>query len=367
MILMNDFKAESAQLRDAMLDAVRRVLDSGWYILGQEVLNFEKSWADCCGVNHGIGVGNGMDALEISLRALNIGPGDEVITTPMTAFATVLAIIRAGASPVLADIDPETALMSLESAKRCLSPNTKAVVLVHLYGQMRDMDRWAQFCEENHLSLIEDCAQAHCASWRGKMAGSFGEAGAYSFYPTKNLGAFGDAGMVVTNDTKLAERARLLRNYGQSERYHHDHVGLNTRLDEVHAAMLLVKINFLSEYIIRRRNVANIYKKEIFSDKVQMLAAPQEDNSHVYHLFVVKCKERDLLQKKLLFSSVQSLIHYPIPVHKQKPCLSLKRDPKGLMHSERHANICISLPCHPQMTDRDVGVVVEAVNSFRGA
>lgn len=367
MILMNDFKAESVQLRDAMLNAVRRVLDSGWYILGQEVLNFEKSWANCCGVKHGIGVGNGMDALEISLRSLNIGLGDEVITTPMTAFATVLAIMRAGASPVLADIDPETALMSLESAKRCLSPKTKAVVLVHLYGQIRDMDRWTQFCEESQLFLIEDCAQAHCASWRGQVAGSFGEVGAYSFYPTKNLGAVGDAGMVVTNDEKLAERARLLRNYGQSERYYHDHVGLNSRLDEIHAAMLLAKINFLSEYTMRRRHVANIYKNQIFTKEVQALVMPQEDDSHVYHLYVVICKERDLLQKKLLSSTIQSLIHYPVPIHKQKPCLSLKRDPLGLVHSEQHAASCLSLPCHPQMTDQDVEFVVEAVNSFQGA
>lgn len=367
MILMNDFKAESAQLRDAMLDAVRRVLDSGWYILGQEVLNFEKNWADCCGLKYGIGVGNGMDALEISLRALNIGPGDEVITTPMTAFATVLAIMRAGAIPVLADIDPETALMSLESAKRCLSPKTKAVVLVHLYGQIRDMDLWTQFCAESQLFLIEDCAQAHCASWRGQVAGSFGDVGAYSFYPTKNLGAAGDAGMVVTNDEKLAERARSLRNYGQSERYYHHLVGLNSRLDEIHAAMLLEKIDFLSEYTLRRRHIANIYKKEIITKKVQTLVEPQENNSHVYHLFVIKCKERDLLQKKLLSSSVQSLIHYPVPVHKQKPCLSLRRDPLGLIHSEIHAANCLSLPCHPQMTDQEIEFVVETVNAFKGA
>lgn len=367
MILMNDLKAESAQLRDAMLDAVRRVLDSGWFILGQEVLNFEKSWADCCGVKYGIGVGNGMDALEISLRALNIGPGDEVITTPMTAFATVLAVMRAGASPVLADIDPETALMSLESAKRCLSPKTKAVALVHLYGQIRDMDRWVEFCKESEVALIEDCAQAHGASWHGQIAGCFGDASAYSFYPTKNLGAVGDAGMVVTNDAKLAERARSLRNYGQGERYYHHLEGLNSRLDEIHAAMLLVKINILSEYTKRRRYIANVYKNEISNKKVQKLIEPQEENSHVYHLFVITSKERDLLQKRLLSSSIQSLIHYPVPVHKQKPCLSLKRDPLGLIHSESHAHSCLSLPCHPQMTDREVGLVVEAVNSFKGA
>lgn len=217
-----------------------------------------------------------MDALEISLRALNIGQGDEVITTPMTAFATVLAIMRAGAVPVLADIDPETALMSLDSVKRCLTPKTKGIILVHLYGQIRDMDQWIQFCEESNIVLIEDCAQAHCASWHGQVAGSFGDAGAYSFYPTKNLGAVGDAGIIVTNNEKLAERARSLRNYGQSERYHHHYVGLNSRLDEIQAAMLLVKVQFLSDYTKRRRHIANIYRKEIINKKYINFLLPKK-------------------------------------------------------------------------------------------
>ncbi len=358
MILMNDFKAESAQLRDAMLDAVRRVLDSGWYILGQEVLNFEKSWADCCGVKHGVGVGNGMDALEISLRALNIGPGDEVITTPMTAFATVLAIMRAGASPVLADIDPETALMSLESAKRCLSPKTKAVVLVHLYGQIRDMDRWTQFCEERELFLIEDCAQAHLSSLRGRFAGSFGVTGAFSFYPTKNLGALGDAGMIVTDDHEVANHAARLRNYGQSERYRHPDFGLNSRLDEIHAAMLAVRLKWLRVFTARRQEIAEAYQIGIENVSVRPLAESEERAAHVYHLYVVKSRHRSALQNHLHQHGVQSLIHYPVPIHHQPPCIKIQRDPMGLISSELHSEQCLSLPCHPQMTDSDITHVI---------
>ena len=185
MILMNDFKAEPPELRDAMVEAVRRVLESGWYVLGNEGLAFERQWASTCNVGHGVGVGNGMDAIEIALRALDIGPGDEVITTPMTAFATVLAILRAGATPVLADIDPETALLSIDSVARCVSSKTKALLLVHLYGQVRNMNAWLDFCAKHGIKLVEDCAQAHLATWQGKVAGSFGVAGAYSFYPTK--------------------------------------------------------------------------------------------------------------------------------------------------------------------------------------
>jgi dTDP-4-amino-4,6-dideoxygalactose transaminase len=185
MILMNDFKAEPESLRAAELAAVGRVLHSGWYVLGQEVKTFEAEWATRCGIAHAIGVGNGMDAIEIGLRALDIGEGDEVITTPMTAFATVLAIIRAGATPVLADIDPDTALLDPKSVERCITPKTKAILLVHLYGQIRDMESWLGLCEANGLALLEDCAQSHLATWNGKVAGSFGRFGAYSFYPTK--------------------------------------------------------------------------------------------------------------------------------------------------------------------------------------
>jgi dTDP-4-amino-4,6-dideoxygalactose transaminase len=365
MILMNDFKAETPELRDAMLAAVKRVISSGWYVLGNEVAAFEKQWAHICGVDHGIGVGNGMDAIEIALRSLDIGIGDEVITTSMTAFATVLAILRAGATPVLADIDPESALLSLESVKRCLSPQTKAVVLVHLYGQVRDMEDWQELCSAKGIHLIEDCAQAHLATWKGKVAGGFGVAGAYSFYPTKNLGALGDAGMLISSSHTLAERASCLRNYGQSVRYHHPKLGMNSRLDEIHAAILAERIKWLPEFTERRLQIASKYRVRIKNPLVTLLSPPQEDGAHAYHLFVVKCSQRDALQAYLQQNQIQSLIHYPIPVHHQEPCHNIKCDPLGLEASETHAVECLSLPCHPQMLEDDVTKVIDVVNNFK--
>jgi len=365
MILMNDFRTEPAELLEAMLGAAQRVIESGWYVLGNEVIAFEKQWAATCGVGHGVGVGNGMDAIEIALRSLDIGPGDEVITTPMTAFATVLAILRAGATPVLADIDTDSALLSLESVRRCVSDRTKAVLLVHLYGQVRRLAAWQAFCNEQGIFLIEDCAQAHLASWQGKVAGSMGEAGAYSFYPTKNLGAPGDAGMLVTNNAALAERAGRLRNYGQSVRYHHPELGMNSRLDEIHAAMLAERMKWLAEFTEQRRHIAAAYRAGIANPLVQQLAAPEEPAAHVYHLYVVTCPQRDALQAHLQAQGVQALIHYPVPVHEQIPCKSLKRDPQGLKASQNHAAQCLSLPCHPQMSAHDISQVINAVNSFK--
>lgn len=364
MILLNDFQAEPEALLQQELAAVERVLRSGWYVLGQEVKQFESAWAERCGVAYGIGVGNGMDALEIGLRALAIGPGDEVITTPMTAFATVLAIIRAGATPVLADIDPETALLDPESVERCCSPHTKAVLLVHLYGQVRQMDRWSDLCGQKGIHLLEDCAQSHLARWQGKVAGSFGTWGAYSFYPTKNLGAIGDGGMLVTPTEAIEQQARRLRNYGQSQRYHHPELGLNSRLDELQAALLSVRLSWLDTFTDRRQQIAQAYFAGISNTKIQLLAPPRDPENHVYHLFVVRCQERDRLSAYLTERGIANLSHYPIPVHLQPPCRQLQCDPAGLPATETHAAECLSIPCHPQMSDRDVATVIEALNDY---
>lgn len=364
MILMNDFKAEPAELRDEMARAAQRVINSGWYVLGPEVEAFERAWAARAGAGHAIGVANGLDAIELMLRALDIGPGDEVITTPMTAFATVLAILRAGAVPVLADIDPATALLDLESVRRCIGPRTRAVLLVHLYGQLRDMEAWQALCNEAGIVLLEDCAQAHGARWHGRGAGSFGGAGAWSFYPTKNLGAPGDAGAVTCEDDALAARIARLRNYGQSERYHHPEVGMNSRLDEVHAAMLCVRLQWLDAWTAARRGIAEAYRAGLNHPEVVLPAPPQAEEAHVFHLFVVSCPRRDALQAHLKAKGVQALLHYPVPVHRQRPCVDIRRDPAGLAASERHAEQCLSLPCHPQLSPQDVAQVIAAVNSF---
>jgi dTDP-4-amino-4,6-dideoxygalactose transaminase len=364
MILMNDFHAEPEALLEQELAAIERVLRSGWYILGDEVKGFESAWSKQCGVSFAVGVGNGMDAIEIGLRSLGIGSGDEVITTSMTAFATVLAIIRAGATPVLADIDPTTGLLDPLSVERCLSPHTKAVLLVHLYGQIRQMDKWNELCNRANIHLLEDCAQSHLAYSNGKVAGSFGIWGAYSFYPTKNLGAIGDGGALVTNSEAIAQQAQILRNYGQTQRYHHQEIGLNSRLDELQAALLSVRLTWLEAFTKRRQQIAKAYFDGINSSKVKLLAKPLEAANHVYHLFAVLCEQREHFSNFLKAYGISSLSHYPVAIHHQPPTKALRCDPKGLPNAELHAQSCLSIPCHPQMSDADINQVITIVNEY---
>jgi len=361
---MNNFEREASELKKYMLEAAKKVIDSGHYILGGELKSFESSWAQVCCCEYGVGVGNGMDAIEIILRSLNIGPGDEVITTPMTAFATVLAIYRAGAIPVLADIDSQTGLLSLESVANCVTARTKAVILVHLYGQMSEMNNWVNFTRESKIFLIEDCAQSHLAELENKRAGSFGIAGAYSFYPTKNLGAMGDAGMVVTNSIDVFNKAVCLRNYGQTERYHHPEIGLNSRLDEIQAAILSERIKWLQGYTDIRRQIAKRYRVEISNPLITHMLSPVDEKSHSYHLFVIRCEKREHLQKYLLDNNIQTLIHYPIPIHKQEPCLDVLRDKNGLSNAEKHAQTALSIPCNPQLTLMEVNKIIDAINRY---
>ena len=364
MIAMNGFTREPGELKQAMVEACARVINSNYFVLGGEVRDFEEKWASVCGTKHAIGMGNGLDAIEIALRAAGVGPGDEVITTPMTAFATFLGIIRAGAKPVLADIDPSTALLSLESVAGRITPRTRAVLLVHLYGQVKDMREWVKFCDEHELLLFEDCAQAHLAECDGKVAGSFGVAGAYSFYPTKNLGAVGDAGALVTSDPEIAERARRLRNYGQSNRYEHVDLGMNSRLDEIQAALLNVRLEWLDGFTERRREIAQRYFQGINNPLVRLLATPVDPRSHSYHLFVVNCNEREKLSSFLSDRGIETLIHYPIPVHRQPAASSFGLVIEHLVNSDIHASTCLSIPCHPGMTDLEVETVISAMNEF---
>lgn len=364
MILMNDFAAEPEALHAEELAAAGRVLRSSRFILGPEVQRFEESWARLCGTRFCVGVGNGMDAIELGLRALNIGAGDEVITTPMTAMATIMAIKRAGATPVLADIEPDTALLDMASAQRCLTRQTKAVLLVHLYGQLPDMDAWLEFCEQAEIHLLEDAAQAHGAIRGGRPAGSFGEWAAFSFYPTKNLGAKGDAGALVTNSEDVTNRVRMLRNYGAATRYEHLESGMNSRLDELQAAILLARLNWLDRFNRIRRTTAARYFAALANPHIALLSPPAEAESHVYHLFVVRCLERDRLAEHLKTNGIESLIHYPIPAHRQ-PCFKdMRVDSGGLPNAERHAAQCLSLPCHPHLRDEDVSTIIKDANAF---
>ena len=365
MILMNDFQAEPAELRQKMVSAITEVIESGSFILGHQVEEFERHWAAQSATRYCIGVGNGMDAIEIGLRAIDVGADDEVITSPMTAFATVLAIIRAGATPVFADIDPDTAILNPESVERCITPRTRAIILVHLYGQAGPIEEILCLARDRDICLIEDCAQAHGAFYKRQPVGSFGAIGAWSFYPTKNLGAIGDAGALTTSDEKLAQSATIARNYGQTNRGHHPRRGLNSRLDEIQAAALLSRLPYLSSWTDRRRAIANRYHAEICHPHVRLLAKPIEAERHVYHLFVITSPHRAALKHHLKFKGVESLIHYPVPAHLQNPCQLLPRDPLGLKQAEHHAEQCLSLPSHPGLSDADIDCIVEAVNGFR--
>lgn len=365
MILMNDFKREPESLIQAEIDAVERVIRSGWWVLGREVEEFESDWSSWIGVGNTVGVANGLDAIEIGLRVLSIGIGDEVITTPMTAYATVLAIIRTGATPVLADIDTDTAILSLESVRRCLSSKTKAVVLVHLYGQAGPANELKSLCDNYGIHLLEDCAQAHGAKLDGKSVGTFGTVAAWSFYPTKNLGAIGDGGALTTDDDELAKKARVLRNYGQSERYHHPVVGMNSRLDEIQAAILKVRLAYIDVWIRKRIEITSKYDLEIDNSYIRLMLAPLDKEKHVRHLYVLKSSRRDELIQYLRSKDISSLIHYPISIHLQAACLELPRDPLGLPAAEEHSRSCLSLPCHPFLTDAEIDYIIETINCFR--
>lgn len=364
MIPFTAFQREPDELRAAMREAFDRVVESGYWILGPEVTAFEAAWAERCGTLHAVGTANGLDALELALRALDVGPGDEVITTPMTALATILAITRAGATPVLADIDPGTALLDIVSAERCLTKRTRAIIPVHLYGNGSAAPAWTAFAAEHDLLLIEDCAQAHLATISGRPVGSFGIAAGFSFYPTKNLGALGDAGALVTSDPDVASRARVLRNYGQRDRYHHEVAGMNSRLDELQGALLSVRLRWLDVQTERRRQVAKHIASGITNPRLRLLDSPSERAAHVHHLFVLRCEARDALQRHLEAQEIPSLAHYPVPAHRQAPYLEVERDPKGLVHSERHAETCLSVPCHSGLEDSEIDRIIAALNAF---
>jgi dTDP-4-amino-4,6-dideoxygalactose transaminase len=363
-VVMNDFRADPEALVQAEVAACERVIRSGWWVLGTEVSAFEAEWAARLQVPQVVGCGNGMDAIELGLRALGIGAGDEVITTPMTAFATVLAVLRAGAVPVLADIDADTAMLDVASVQRCLSPRTRAIVLVHLYGQVGPVEALATLAQQRGIHLVEDCAQAHGAQAGGRPAGAFGAFAAWSFYPTKNLGAVGDGGAFSSASEALAARVRSLRNYGQSVRYHHPHLGMNSRLDEIQAAILRARLPWLDGWTARRRAVAQAYAAGIKNPAVRVLPLPADPARHVHHLFVVTCTARAALQKHLQACGVDALIHYPVPIHHQEPCRTVLRDPAGLAVAEAHADTCLSLPCHPAITEAQIAQVVQAVNGF---
>jgi dTDP-4-amino-4,6-dideoxygalactose transaminase len=329
----------------AVREAIDRVLARGWFVLGPELEAFESEFAAACGAGETIGVGTGTDAIAIALRALGIGAGDEVITAPLSAAYSALAIMMAGARPVFADIDPDRMTLDPRAAAAAITPRTAAILPVHIYGQAADMRALAALAARHNLAIVEDCCQAHLATCDGQPVGSFGAAAAYSFYPTKNLGALGDGGAISTGDPQVAARARRLRNGGQTDRYHHGEFGVNSRLDEVQAAILRARLTFLPAWTSRRRELASEYRARLRTSSI--VVPPELDSGHVYHLFPVRSPGRPAAQARLRSAGIETLIHYPVPITKQ-PALASER-PSDCPVANRVCDEVLSLPLYPSL------------------
>ncbi len=360
--------------RDEIDDAIRRVLESGWYILGREVEAFEAAFAAYCGVHHAIGVANGTDAIVLALRSLGIGPGDAVFTVSHTAVATVAAIELAGATPVLVDVAPDSYTLDPQKLEDTLADYAEtsaaarpgAVVAVHLYGHPCDCEALRGICDTHGLALIEDCAQAHGATIDARPVGGFGDAAAFSFYPTKNLGAFGDAGAVVLGDDEAAARCRALREYGWYERHASDIAGMNSRLDELHAAVLRVRLGHLDEELDERRAAAARYDAALCG--LVDIPGVRAGCAHAYHLYVVRTPRREALRGHLADRGIGTGVHYPLPVHRQKAYAGRLRTGRGGMAvTDRLAGEVLSLPMHPFLSDADTEAVAAAVRQWADA
>jgi dTDP-4-amino-4,6-dideoxygalactose transaminase len=358
-----DLATQSRQIRDEVLRRMGEVIDAGRYILGQEVAEFEEIFARYCQVPHAIGVANGTDALHLALRALEIGPGDEVITVGNSFAATAFAIAYTGAEAVFVDIDPATYNIDPTLIEQAITNKTKAIIPVHLYGQPAPMNEILDIARRHQLYVVEDCAQSHGAEINGQRCGSFGDFGCFSFYPGKNLGAFGDGGAVITKNAGLAERVQLLRNYGQRVKNRHDLLGYNCRLDTLQACVLLTKMQYIEQWTEERRQVAKWYAEEL-ADLDLTLPFETPHYRHVYHLYVVRHPERDLLLKHLSELGIYGGIHYPNPLFRAAPFHSSVTIPFELPICSQFANEILSLPMYPEMTREHVVRVADGIRSF---
>ena len=351
-----DYKAEYEE-------AILRTIRSGWYILGSELTEFEKEFADYFGVRHCIGVNSGTDALILSIRAMEIGEGDEVIVPAGTYIASVLGITENGATPVYVDLHPDTMLIDVSKIEDVISDKTKAILPVHLYGQACNMEFIMKIAEKNGLKVLEDCAQCHGAKWKGRYAGTFGDLAAFSFYPTKPLGAFGDAGAVLTNNDELADKIRMLRNYGSREKYHNETIGRNSRLDEIQASVLRVGLNHLEDTNKNRIRIADAFFKGIKNDKI-VIPYVDENATHVYHLFPVLVDDQHAFQAHMENSGVMTQVHYPIPPFVAECYRDQRYKWESFPVASYIAKHEVSLPIYSAMTNNDVNAVIEAANRY---
>ncbi|HEX9016455.1 MAG TPA: DegT/DnrJ/EryC1/StrS family aminotransferase [Chloroflexota bacterium] len=360
-IEFNDLRPQHRDIRAEIDAAVGQVLEAGWFVLGKQDEAFEREFADYCGAAHCVGVGSGTEAIHLALLAAGVKPGDDVVTVSLTAVPTASAISFAGARPVFVDVDPRTFTMDPSRLEDAITPRTRAILPVHLYGQAADMDPILEIGRRRGIPVIEDACQGHGAEYHGRRAGGLGQMAAFSFYPTKNLGACGDAGAVTTNDPELADRLRLLRNYGQRKRYYHESVGFNSRLDEMQAAILRATLRHLSDWNDTRRAKAALYDS-LLREVTIPLEAPY--GRHVYHLYVIRSKRRDALQAYLAEQGIGTLIHYPVPVHLQEAYRDLGVEEGSLPASELCAREILSLPLYPELPDEQIAEVAGAINRF---
>jgi dTDP-4-amino-4,6-dideoxygalactose transaminase len=354
-----NLKREFTEIGEEISQAIEDVQKKGFFILGEKVKEFEEEFSKYNGAKFGIGVNSGSDALYLAVKTLGISTGDEVITVSHTFLPTVDAITRNGAKPVFVDINPQTYVMDPSNVEKCITNKTRAIIPVHLYGHPVDMEPLLRIARKNNLYVIEDACQAHGAEYKNKKAGSIGDIGCFSFYPSKNLGAYGDAGMLITNDETLATQLRKMRSYGQSSKYYHDFVGVNSRLDEIQAAILTVKLRYLDKWNQRRRKLAGIYNDLVSNVSVEK-PIERKYAKHVYHLYVIKHKKRDELQQHLLRHGIQTLIHYPIPVHLQKAY----QIPAKIPVTEDVCSKVLSLPMHPWLSETEVKAISDVINEF---
>ena len=365
-----DLKAQYRAIKPEIDAAIQRILESTAFINGPDVSAFEVEFAQFCGVSYAIGVASGTAALQLALAAFEIGPGDEVITVAHTFCATAEAIAHVGARPVFVDIDPQTYTIDPEAIEKAITPKTRAIIPVHLYGMPADMDAINAIAQARGLVVIEDAAQAHGAHYRGRIVGSLGHAACFSFYPGKNLGAYGDAAAVTTNDPEIAQRLFALRDHGRmrqangkAAKYEHTIIGFGERLDTLQAAILRVKLRYLPEWTARRQHLANVYRQLLAHLPSVDLPHTPEDRTSVYHLFVVRAPQRDVLRAKLLAQDIETGIHYPIPLHLQKAFSHLGYQAGDLPHTERAAAEILSLPLFPEMGEADCARVAQAIEA----
>lgn len=359
-----DLKASYLELKSELDAAYHRVMDSGWYILGKEVEAFEHAFADYCGVKHCIGVGNCLEALHLILRAMEIGPGDEVIVPANTYIATWLAVNYSGATPVPVEPNERTYNIEPTCIEEAISPRTRALVAVHLYGQPAEMDPILEIARRHNLKVIEDAAQAHGAKYKGKRTGGLGDAAGFSFYPGKNLGAFGDGGAVTTNDDILAARIRSLRNYGSRIKYYNEFKGFNSRLDELQAAFLRVKLSRLDEWNVRRNTVAKCYLEGLGGAEGLILPQVPDWSEPVWHQFVIRHPNRDAIQRKLAENGIGALIHYPIPPHLSGAYAGVGLQKGAFPIAEELAETVLSLPIGPHLSQQEVQAIIATIESY---